>query len=315
MHSSYNNIGTLNLDTMFISAILLVTNKFAISNEIMNRIFRPHTSRLQEARPDLTQTSGSDRDDKNRGAEATQNLFGTIPKGPPPQPKQRNELFFSHTSGVEERESAAILAGIQKIIADVGSRIKVKNFGAFNLGNGPFENTDWYQTRALLQRQRGHGRQISDITLDLLLRDEPYQKQHPHLDVMAFDHDMTSGEPDNNFVYGSARYPNYVMSVRRFRDRIKDQDLCQMALAVIAAHELGHNFGLVGRNFNWVNKLGSHCNGGQGPCLMEQVDFPGCRTIENQTRSIIGRTRWLCEDCLEEAAFKKQHLNERGILW
>ena len=274
----------------------------------MRKIFNSHEYRIREARPLIL-------DPKNRRTSFDASF------GPPrtiniSTPKERNDLYFSHTSGVEAHEASAILLGIRRLIQEVGSKIQIKNFGDFYIDDRPFGNSDWYQAQAKTNKQRGHGPQIEDLKLIRLLHEEPYQEHHPHMDVMIFDQDLRSDEANNNFIYGSASYPHYVMSVRRFRDRMSDLHLRQIAMAIMAAHELGHNFGLVGRNFNTVFKLGSHCNGQCGPCLMEQVDYgPGTRTLEDQSRLLVGQVRWLCDDCLDEAGYKKQDLEEKGILW
>jgi len=277
----------------------------------MPKNFESHSYRIWEARPDMVEVVQSPQDAN------FSDLFGEPQVIQRPEPTQRNVLYFSHTSGVEAQEATGILQGIRRVIQEVGSKIQVKNFGAFHVNDGPYGNSDWYQRQAQTNTNTGYGPQIDANRLDELLRTEPYQKHTPHMDAMAFDQDMTAIESGAkyNFIYGSARYPHYVMSVKRFRTRIKDPALRQIALSVIAAHELGHNFGLVGRNFNCINKLGLHCNGQCGPCLMEQVDVSGCRTIEAQTRAIVDRSRWLCNDCLEETNYKREDLEERGILW
>lgn len=277
----------------------------------MSQVFRPHTDRIWEAKPDIMEVVQSAQNSN------FSDLFGEPQVIQKPKPVQRNVLYFSHATGVEAQEATGILQGIRRLIKEVGSKIQVKNFGAFHINDGPYGNTDWYQRQALLNRNMGYGQQIDFYKITELLSQEPYQEHTPHMDVMAFDHDLTTSrlEVSNNFIYGGANYPHYVMSVARFRGIIKDPGLRQAALSVIAAHELGHNFGLVGRNFNCVNKIGLHCNGECGPCLMEQVDVPGCRTIEAQTRLIAYRTRWLCNDCLNEANFKKADFSSKGILW
>jgi hypothetical protein len=139
------------------------------------------------------------------------------------------------------------------------------------------------------------------------------------MDVMVCDRDMTGLDAVTgqyaNFAYGLRRYPNFVTSVMRFRQRINNPDLSQAALAISAAHELAHNFNLVIRNFNSVNELGAHCNGKSGPCLMEQVDIERRRTIEEQARLLIGRERWLCRDCTEEAAVRREISKEYDLFW
>ena len=234
-----------------------------------------------------------------------------------------NELYFTHTSGVKPLEAEAIFAGIKKLIEEVRSNITIINHGYkhINTHNGKYQNPNWYQEQAVINREMGFGQQFDGSKLLTLLSEEIWQHPPytPHMDMMVCDCDMTGWDITNqeygSFAYGIGRYPNSVMSVKRFRDTIRDPKLLQAALAVTAAHELGHNFSLVNRNFNQTEKLGSHCNGKSGPCLMEQVDVGGCRTMEQNARLLINRERWLCKDCLEEAAEKRGMLINNNFLW
>jgi len=237
-----------------------------------------------------------------------------------------NELYFAHTSGVRPLEAEAIFAGIRKLIEEVRSNITIINRGYqhINTHDGKYQNPNWYQEQAAINRDMGFGQQVDGSKVLTLLSEEiwqhpPYQ---PHMDVMACDKDITgynkaAGEYAD-FAYGIMRYPyslNSVMSVKRFRDTIRDPKLLQAALAVTAAHELGHNFSLVNRNFNQTDKLGSHCNGKSGPCLMEQLDTGGSRNMKENARLFINRQRWLCKDCLEEAAEKREMFINSDLLW
>ena len=232
----------------------------------------------------------------------------------------RKKLYLTHTTGVENHEAGVIFSGIAKLVEEIRSGVQLINYGNRheNTADGKFENPDWYQNQAMTNRNMGFGQQVDGSALLTLLSQEPWQQYEPHMDVMVCDRDMTGFDAQSgryaNFAYGITRYPNFVTSVMRFRHRIKDPDLSQAALAISAAHELAHNFNLVNRNFNWINELGIHCNGESGPCLMEQVDVSGRRTIEEQARLLIGRQRWLCSDCLEEANFRKDLL-EGHDLW
>jgi hypothetical protein len=169
------------------------------------------------------------------------------------------------------------------------------------------------------KRDRGFGIQISARKVDSLLRNEPFQKENPHFDVMIIGMDLTTGmnDPQNNFIFGYGPYPNNIVSVKRFMHWIKDPHLREAALAILGAHEFGHNLDLVSRNFN-VGTEGykaGHCNGDSGPCLMEQVNVPGARNIEAQARLIYSKSKWLCPDCSEEIEFKKDDLKRMGIHW
>jgi hypothetical protein len=149
-----------------------------------------------------------------------------------------------------------------------------------------------------------------------LLADDPAQKNNPHLRMFVMDRDLTEAVrfPDNLFVYGMSTYPSSLVATARLQ---QDRNLMMSQLAFVAAHEMGHLLGLVNRNFN-VGKRGmrvGHCSEESGPCLMAQVAIPGCRSLIEQTRRVIEKNSWLCTDCLDEAAFKKAHLEGNRGLW
>jgi len=136
---------------------------------------------------------------------------------------------------------------------------------------------------------------------------------------MIIDKDLRIREddPQNNFIFGYGPFPNNIISVKRFIKWISDDQLRYKSLAVLGAHEFGHNLDLSHRNFNYGDegyKYG-HCNGENGPCLMEQVNVSNARSIDEQAKLLFDRNRWLCPDCLEEIEFKKQDLRRQGILW
>lgn len=276
----------------------------------MHKQFEEHRVRLQEARPDLVADRG--------GRMSLGGLLEEILCGKKPAVK-RDRMFLTATSGVDHKELESISAGIKKLLDDVKSRLVFTNFGSAIFGRGPFESADWYQERALMDRNRGAGLQVDVYKVDKLLRDEPFQVTTPHFDVMVLNRDLTAAkkEPKNNFVYGLNSYPNDIISTKRLSQRFSERSLALQSLAVIAAHEVGHNFGLVNRNFNIGRGAyrGAHCNGKSGPCLMEQVDVPGCKTIAEQTRLLIDKLSWLCSDCLDEAKFKRERLERHGVIW
>ncbi len=243
-------------------------------------------------------------------------LFG-IPEQRLLDTSKRDKLYISHTSGVDTNEASAIFSGVEKLIQEVRSSIQIVNYGNQHIDtpDGRYADPDWYQDQAKMNRRRNLGQQVDASRLLTLLSEEVWQHPpyDPHMDVMVIDSDMTS--KDTNYVYGAARYPNYAMSVRRFRERIEDVHLRLFSLAVTAAHELGHNFGLIDRNFNRTKKLGLHCNGESGSCLMEQVDVAGSRSMEDQARILANQTQWLCTDCAEEATIRGDIFRENNFSW
>ncbi len=224
----------------------------------------------------------------------------------------RTEVYCCRTNGVPVSEYKAIITGLEKIISETGTGIKLVDFGNYNLGNKPYGTPDWYQEQPTINRDRGFGRQVNATGMYTLLRREPFQQKHPHFDLMVIDKDLTMfpNVQDNNFVFGFGAYPNNIISVKRLMQTIRDPILRQKCLAVISAHEFGHNLDLVHRNFNTETEdddyRKSHCNGRKGLCLMEQFNVGGARNIEEQTKLLIEKYNWLCPDCADEIKVKKE---------
>lgn len=230
----------------------------------------------------------------------------------------RNRMFVSSSSGVLNSEFESIIKGIEKIALEVSKTLRITPSGNFQFHNGDFGSADWYVRQAMTNVNHGFGPQVSANLLDQLLRAEPYQQQESHFDFFITAQDLRTRENDaqNNFIFGYGPYPNNILSVKRFRD-IQDPSLRYLSLAILAAHEFGHNLDLLCRNFN----IGSdgyqagHCLGEKGPCLMEQVNIAGCKSIEEQARILAHFDNWLCEDCLSEVSNKAEALRQNGYRW
>jgi len=227
----------------------------------------------------------------------------------------RSEIYCCRTNGVPVPEYKAILFGLEKLISETGVSLKLVDHKNYNLGNIPFGNPDWYQQQALMSRDMGFGRQANATEIWALLRKEPFQEKNQHFDLIVIDQDLTMhpNVPDNNYIFGLGGFPNNIISVKRFLHTISDPLFRQQCLAVMGAHEFGHNLDLVHRKFNTGDVSNTykkgHCDGEQGPCLMEQVNVPGTRTIQEQTKTILGRGNWLCPDCGDEINVKKELYN------
>lgn len=224
----------------------------------------------------------------------------------------RREIYISRTKKVSKVDYQSIIKGIKHILSEIGSNLKIKDFGNFNLGRGEFSSPDWYQNNSLTEENHGFGKQVNAITLDQLLRTEPFQKENPHFDFMIIDKDLTWGL-DNNWIFGYGPYPNSMISTKRF----KHNSLRKDSLAMMAAHEFCHNIGLVYRDFNIGSgeyKAG-HCNGEKGPCLMEQVNVKGTRDVDKQAAIIANKNGWLCYSCTIEISYRREYLKNKRIFW
>lgn len=216
-------------------------------------------------------------------------------------------LYLSRTSGVNKEEFWAARNGIERIIAEVRSDLKVFDLGLLG-------SAEWCQEYAGFYADNDTKRKIDAVEAQTLLTQIP-QHQFLPMNVLLFDEDIVT-EKTKPPVNGVAYYRNILMSVKPFRTSYFNQGLNLSAIKMLAAHELGHNFGLAGgREHNWVEEGGRHCNGECGPCLMEQVNGPRLKRIEQWINLIINRTRWLCEDCINECNVKKWETNEAGMVW
>ena len=228
----------------------------------------------------------------------------------------RGDIFITRTKEVPVEGYSIIRQAIGKIIAETRSNLRITDYGSFKLHNGDYGSPDWYQGQALTGSDKGFGQQVDAVGIDRLLRSEPYQRDHPHYDVMVVDKDLRTDSDDNNFVYGIGSFPNVVLSTRRFMN-IRDTNDRLASLANLAAHELGHVLGLTHRSWNrgTSGMCVGHCAGEKGPCLMEQVDVPGQRTAVKQARKVIVRENWLCEDCTEEIEMRRKAILNLGLRW
>lgn len=227
----------------------------------------------------------------------------------------RKEIYLSKTSWVSQIESDAVKYWVQKILLDIWSVLKLRDFWSFHINNWPFGSTDWYQEKSKVNSNKGYWQQVCAVEIDRLLRLEPYQEQNAHYDFFLLDKDLTIwSNPQNNFIFWYWPYPNNIVSMVRFRDYIRDEALRLISLSVLWAHELCHNFDLVNRNFNtwseWYHMW--HCMWKSGPCLMQQVNV-WWKTINELAMEIVDRESWLCNDCQDEIQMKKEYLWNKWI--
>lgn len=208
------------------------------------------------------------------------------------------------TSGVKKDEYGAVIYGLEKILNEVGSELIIRSYGSKVYKDyGDYCSPDWYQNKALTKIERGYGQQVNAVVISDLLLTEPYQMPNPHYDLFITDKDLRLPEEENNFVFGINLLRTNVLSIRRLRGYKNSY----AAIAVLTAHEFGHNKGLVTRNVNAASGgyKTFHCKGEKGPCLMEQVNVRGCRDIIKQAELVYPLRNWLCADCKEETRLNK----------
>ncbi len=276
----------------------------------MAKEFYQQDTRLAEARPDLMATQQriyASREDDNDFSG-----FGTGRS----KPIVRDRLFVANTSEIETNEADAVLSGVRKLLDEIQSRIVVAYSGDLPIGEGEYGNADWYQENALMHREKGFGQQVNAYKLDHIMRIEPQQMIQPHFDLMVLDKDLTTAFLGNDFIYGLVKYPNSLLSVCRLRGKFEDYRVYLALLSLIGAQQTARLMGLSRRNFNEKgdNHFDGYCNGEKGPCLMEPLTLAG-NDPEEQVDLLAGEVNWLCEDCLEEAEYRRKDLQRKDMIW
>lgn len=188
--------------------------------------------------------------------------------------RRRNELrhdflvpiYVMWTSDVTEEEGRAGLEGVKDVLRASGQKREIINFGSSSWGNGDFSSADWYLEEAVrrgeVRRSLDLGEQLTTGGIGRLFHEEPWQES-PHWEVFIINHDLTSGESDNNFVFGETdtRFASSVQSVSRLRRLPRELKL--EIIRRLLRHEVGHMFGLpsYGRRNTVDNEssLGNHC--------------------------------------------------------
>lgn len=229
----------------------------------------------------------------------------------------RNELYVCRTAGVSEKEYNAILSGVKGIMEESHRNIKVIDYGNYRIYASRFNSPEWYQENSMIENGKVNASQVNEF-----LKEEPFQKENPHFDLIVLDKDLTIRDSSNrgwlNYIFGLASYPNNIISVARFRRIISDDTLIEPCLKIIGAHEFGHNLGLVQRKYN-VGSDGieaNHCLGEKGPCIMEQFNI-GKKTIEQLAIAIMNEDRdtILCPDCTNEIEYRRNYYRDKNVFW
>ena len=168
-------------------------------------------------------------------------------------------LSLSWAVGVEDHESALALQTIHRILNTLYLRhppllddppIRVRAYGNWVIPalvpDKPYWGTQWYIDSSYNDKL---ARVIAPAFLELV-RQEPWQRIAPHLDIAILDQDLTDFpaplarlRPDRFTLGTSLPGSSAVLSVRRVRT-LTDPGVRDLALSRLVAHHLGHVLGV-----------------------------------------------------------------------
>lgn len=214
-------------------------------------------------------------------------------------------VYFMHTNNVPQVEARAAFQGVIDAVKASGQDREVVNFGYQAYGTGNYSSPDWYVAEAykkqVLRRDAGLGHQIDAKEISNLSYQEPWQ-QHPHWEVFVVNHDLNGGSEKGyyNFVFGYTNmlFPASVQSITRLTAEVPVGELRLAMIRRLLRHEVGHMFGLPGRNRgNIEQKLGTHCT---NVCTMKQG--MSIKEWADSTREETSRRIHFCQDCMEDLA-------------
>ena len=184
-------------------------------------------------------------------------------------------------------------------LAGVLDRVRIQDFGFWRqkdyLQNGQlvkYASVDWYLHKAKESSTRRDQLNASQI-LDCFVS-EPWQKVEPHYDLMLLSSDIYC--EDCNFVVGLAQYfHSTVVSSARFQGL--SLVLSSECVKTAVFHEVGHVFGLPGRNRKKINQsLGDHC---VNTCVMRQGRLVPTDWIQ-MTHDRLNMGQPYCPECLSD---------------
>jgi len=161
--------------------------------------------------------------------------------------------------GVTDHESALALQTIHRILNRLYLRyppllddppIRVRAYGNWVIPalvpDKPYWGTQWYIDTSYNDKL---ARVIAPAFLELV-RQEPWQRISPHLDIAILDQDLTDFpaplarlRPDRYTLGTSFPGSSAVLSVRRVRT-LTDPSVRELALGRLVAHHLGHVLGV-----------------------------------------------------------------------
>lgn len=174
---------------------------------------------------------------------------------------------------------------------------KIMNYG-FCWGNGNYGSTRWYINHADINRR---GQLVADSLIELLKK-EPWQVYHPHIDVLVVSEDLTAMTEDGgyvNFCFGATKNRFTVLSVARFRKLLNVQAR-YLSIKRLFEHELGHILGMASNpdRSHVTFNLGYHCT--NHGCTMRQgttIEEWANLAIESYSNNMI-----YCPECIKDAS-------------
>lgn len=214
-------------------------------------------------------------------------------------------LYVMWSSDVPQPEAQAALNGVADAVNASGQRRGLVVLGSRQWSEGAFSSADWYLQEAI-KRQRevrnlGHGQQVNVNNLTHQFYEEPWQAT-PHWEVSIVNTDLYAD--GTNFVFGVTQ-PDFaasVQSVKRLVDSVPAGELRTAMVRRLLRHEVGHMFGLPGRNYNVEQKLGTHCT---NVCTMRQgMSLPEWAQLTQQE---VRNNVHFCNDCMNDLRRVRDH--------
>ncbi len=214
-------------------------------------------------------------------------------------------LYVMWSSNVPLPEAQAALHGVVDAVNASGQRREIVALGSRPWSEGAFSNADWYVEEARRRQQEvrnlGHGQQLNVDHLIHQFYEEPWQA-NPHWEVAIVNTDLYAD--GTNFVFGVTQ-PDFaasVQSVRRLIDSVRAGELRTAMVRRLLRHEVGHMFGLPGRNYHVEQKLGRHCT---NVCTMRQgMSLPEWAQLTQQEERYQVH---FCNDCMSDLRRVKDH--------
>lgn len=199
-------------------------------------------------------------------------------------------------------EKPAVVDAVREVLtlARVTEAVSLHDYGRWrherwrtdDNGLVPFLSVDWYVASAWDQTRM----QVNGEILMELMAEEPWRRAEmlgDHYDIILLDEDLYTCQPDwpDDFIVAIAR-PKVGTAISTFRLGAYPFTV----LKTVAMHELGHVFGVPGRDRKDVDRTrGAHCG---NRCIMRYPE----KTPEDWEAYTWDRFKYgpFCENCMED---------------